>query len=189
MAKRTPAAANDGGEVARECVDAGRFHFKPLTEDDLPIVRGWLLRPHVAEWWGPVESMDELREAYVTHADEARATRAYLAHDAGRPIGFIQCYAVMGSGDGWWEDETDSGARGIDQFLAEADDLGKGLGRSMIRSFVAMLFRDPSVSVVQTDPDPDNVRAIRCYRAAGFLPVGVVETPDGPALLLKQARR
>jgi hypothetical protein len=43
-------------------------------------------------------------------------------------------------GRGWWEDETDPGARGIDQFLAEAHQLNQGIGRRMIRAFVNNLF-------------------------------------------------
>jgi RimJ/RimL family protein N-acetyltransferase len=100
------------------------------------------------------------------------------------PIGFIQSYVVKDSGDGWWEDEQDPGARGIDQYLAEAGSLGRGLGSSMVRAFVTFLFQDPAVTKVQTDPSPDNERAIRCYRKAGFRDVGVVDTPDGPALLM-----
>jgi hypothetical protein len=37
---------------------------------------------------------------------------------------------------------------------------------------------------VQTDPDPANPRAIRCYDKAGLERMGVVNTPDGPALLM-----
>jgi RimJ/RimL family protein N-acetyltransferase len=104
-------------------------------------------------------------------------------------VGFVQSYVVLGSGDGWWEDETDPGARGIDQFLAHESQLNQGLGRAMVRAFVARLFADAAVTVVQTDPSPDNTRAIRCYAAAGFEPVGEVTTPDGPALLMRCRRR
>jgi ribosomal protein S18 acetylase RimI-like enzyme len=54
----------------------------------------------------------------------------------------------------------------------------------MVRAFVARLFADPAVTRVQTDPSPDNGRAIRCYAKAGFHPVGEVDTPDGRALLM-----
>jgi RimJ/RimL family protein N-acetyltransferase len=91
----------------------------------------------------------------------------------------------MGSGDGWWESENDPGARGIDQFLADRNRLNRGLGSAMIRSFVARLFDDPAVTTIQTDPNIANHRAIRCYQRAGFIPVGPVMTPDGPALLMR----
>jgi RimJ/RimL family protein N-acetyltransferase len=161
------------------------FDFHPLAESDLPLMHGWLQRPHVAQWWGPAESITELREDFLSGG----TTRAYIAHHGGQPVGFVQSYVVLGSGDGWWEDETDPGARGIDQFLAHASQLNQGLGRAMVRAFVARLFADAAVTVVQTDPSPDNTRAIRCYAAAGFEPVGEVTTPDGPALLMRCRRR
>ncbi len=163
--------------------------FRALAEQDLPMLHEWLRRPHVAQWWGEPASVDELREDFIDSAHAPRATRAFIAGLRGRDIGFIQCYCVMGAGAGWWPDETDPGARGIDQFLGEAADLGKGLGRAMIGSFLEVLFADPAVTVVQTDPDPANHGAIRCYLACGFQPQGRVDTPDGEALLLKRTRR
>jgi aminoglycoside 6'-N-acetyltransferase len=35
-----------------------------------------------------------------------------------------------------------------------------------------------------TDPDPANTRAIKAYERAGFRRDRVVDTPDGPALLM-----
>lgn len=159
--------------------------FTPLAEADLPMLHGWLQRPHVAQWWGPADTVDELREDFLTGG----TTRAFIAHLGGEAIGFVQCYVVLGSGDGWWEDETDPGARGIDQFLAHETQLNQGLGRAMVKAFVAQLFEDPVVTVVQTDPSPGNPRAIRCYAAAGFEAAGEVVTPDGAALLMRCRRR
>jgi len=114
---------------------------------------------------------------------EQRVT-PYIAMLGHRPIGYAQSYVALGSGDGWWEDETDPGARGIDQFLAHGEDLGRGLGTAIVRAFVARLFEDPSVTHIQTDPHPGNGRAIRCYEKAGFRAVREVDTPDGRALMM-----
>jgi len=168
--------------------DAPNFAFEAVAERHLAMLREWLLRPHVAQWWGEAETLDELRASYIDALERPNATRAYVVTLDGAPIGFIQCYVVEGAGDGWWEDETDPGARGIDQFIADAGLLDRGLGRAMIRAFVAKLFDDPAVTVVQTDPHPANVRAIRCYEAAGFVRAGAVRTPDGDAMLMRCAR-
>ncbi len=165
------------------------FSFKPLQVSDLPLLREWLIRPHVAEWWGPADSEDELREDYFAHDHEPNATRAFIAYQGRTAVGFIQAYVVLGSGGGWWEEEADPGARGIDQFLADGTQLGLGMGQAMIRAFLSELFIDSKVTVVQTDPDPTNIRAIRCYKYAGFQEVGVVSTPDGPALLMRCTRQ
>jgi RimJ/RimL family protein N-acetyltransferase len=165
-------------------VDA--FRFEPLREQDLPVLQSWLARPHAAEWWQPTPGVEELREDYF--GADADPTQAFVAWQGEVPTGFIQSYVVVDSGEGWWPGETDPGARGIDQFLADGARLGQGLGRAMIRAFVRKLFEDPAVTVVQTDPQPGNERAIRCYRGAGFRDTGVVDTPDGPALLMRLRR-
>lgn len=158
--------------------------FRTLTATDLPMLHGWMQRPHVAQWWGEPRSLAELERDYLPRTRADSSTRAYMALRDGEPFGFIQSYVVMGSGDGWWEEETDPGARGIDQFLANADDLGRGLGSAMVAAFVRLLFLDPMVTSVQTDPAPGNLRAIRSYRKAGFTDAGDVLTPDGPAQLM-----
>jgi aminoglycoside 6'-N-acetyltransferase-1b/aminoglycoside 6'-N-acetyltransferase-2 len=112
----------------------------------------------------------------------------YIAYLDDTPIGYLQSYVVKDSGDGWWENETDPGARGIDQYLADPASLGQGLGTRMIRAFVDFLFQDPAVTRIQTDPSPDNPRGIACYHKVGFKDVGVVATPDGPALLMAITR-
>jgi len=150
------------------------------------MLHGWLQRPHVAEWWTPTPSLDEVVEDFAPETHPDSPVQGYLAYAGDRAIGFIQSYVVKDCGDGWWENETDPGARGIDQFLAH--DLGRGLGAAMVRAFVNRLFEDPAVTFVQTDPHPDNARAIRCYEKAGFRTVNEVDTPDGRALLMIRER-
>jgi AacA4 family aminoglycoside N(6')-acetyltransferase len=161
--------------------------FRPLREADLPLLHDWIHRPHVAQWWGggdAGENLDDTKRKYLPRLQEDSSVKPYIALLACRPIGFIQSYVALGCGDGWWEDETDPGVRGIDQFLCDGSKLGNGLGSRMVAAFVHQLFQDLGVTKVQTDPDPTNGRAIRCYEKAGFVPVGQVTTPDGPALLM-----
>jgi RimJ/RimL family protein N-acetyltransferase len=164
--------------------DTASWSFRPLTASDLPMLYEWRCRPHVAQWWPPPLSFAAAVEDLREHLDPNHSTRGHVALSRGQPAGFIQSYHVMEAGDGWWEDETDPGARGIDQFLANGDQLGRGLGSAMVAAFVDQLFADPVVTKVQTDPSPDNERAIRAYRKAGFRPEREVTTPDGPALLM-----
>lgn len=152
------------------------------------MLREWLQRPHIRKWWEEPTTLAELQHDYLPPAYEESSTRAYIAILENTPIGFIQSYTVMGSGEGWWENETDPGARGIDQFIANANELGRGLGSAMARAFVEHLFKDPRVTTVQTDPSPENERAIRCFRRAGFVAVRRVATPDGAALLMRIER-
>ena len=166
---------------------AFEFSFRPLTESDLPRLHEWLNRAHVAEWWDEQRDLEYVLEAYGADLSSP-VIRMFFAYLSGEPIGYIQVYRVMGADPEWWTEETDPGARGIDQFLANAEQLGQGFGSSMVRQFVASLFADPEVTQVQTDPSPRNPRAIRAYEKAGFRRVGEVSTPDGPALLMRVTR-
>lgn len=169
-------------------IDTASWSFRPLVATDLPMLHEWLRRPHVAQWWPAPASYADVVTEFREHLDPQFTTRGYIALLRGAPAGFIQSYQVMGSGDGWWPDETDPGARGIDQFLADGDRLGQGLGTAMIRAFVAALFADPTVTRIQLDPAPDNARAIRAYEKAGFRAIREVDTPDGRALLMYRDR-
>ena len=161
--------------------------FKRLVEADLPILTEWLNRPHVAERWDTARgcrSLEDVRRKYLPRMADGSGTMPYLAYLNGVPIGYIQSYVAVDCGDGWWPDERDPGVRGIDQFLADANSLGQGVGTEMIREFVRLLFEDPTVTKIQADPAPNNHRAIRCYEKVGFRRVGVTRTPDGAALFM-----
>lgn len=162
--------------------------FRPLAHADLAMLQDWLQRPHVAAWWREPKTLVELENDYRSAEAVASCTRACIALLGAEPIGFIQSYVARGSGGGWWEDETDPGTRGIDQFIADEARLGRGIGSAMVDAFARRLFADPAVTKIQTDPSPDNERAIRCYRRAGFVERGRIVTPDGPALLMVRDR-
>ena len=161
--------------------------FRPLLPSDLPTLVEWIARPHVAEYWDSPTTLEELTRDYVDNPDPGHG-RPFIASLGDVPIGFIQVYHVMSDDPDWWPDETDPGARGIDQFLIDGSRLGQGLGTRMISAFVDRIFEDPAVTKVQLDPSPRNARAIRAYEKVGFQRVGEVETPDGTALLMVISR-
>lgn len=162
--------------------------LRPMAVDDLPILHAWLGREHVVRWWGDerFDSLDAVAAQYLPRILAEGNVTPWIAMVGSTPIGYCQSYVV--AGDDFWPDETDPGARGCDQFIGEGDLLGRGLGTHLVRTLVETIFRDSAVTRIQTDPSPDNARAIRCYEKAGFRPARVVTTPDGPALLMIQRR-
>lgn len=177
-------AAARGTEARRVAWPLDTLEFVPLDRTHFALLHEWLRRPHVGAWWQPTPTRAEVDADFGAMIEPGSTTRGYIVLLDGQSIGFIQSYVVQGSGDGWWEDETDPGARGIDQFLANVEHLGRGLGSAIAFRFVARLFSDPAVTKVQTDPSPQNERAIRSYARAGFRAQRIVDTPDGPALLM-----
>ncbi len=61
--------------------------------------------------------------------------------------------------------------------------IGGGHGSGFIRQFTDDLLT-AGIPRIVTDPDPDNTRAVRAYENAGFQRERLIETPDGPALLM-----
>ena len=106
----------------------------------------------------------------------------------GEPIGYAQSYVALGSGDGWWEEETDPGVRGIDQSLANASQLGKGLGTKLVRALVELLFNDPEVTKIQNGPVAEQLASDPMLPRKGVERQGTVTTPDGPAVYMVQTR-
>ena len=163
-----------------------------MTEHDPPMLHDWLNRPHIVEWWGGEEerpTLDEVVEHYLPRVMAQDSVAPYIAMLGEEPIGYAQSYVALGSGDGWWEDETDPGVRGIDQSLANPTQLNKGQGTKLVRALVELLFSDTAVTKIQTDPAPNNHRAIRCYEKAGFMQEKLITTPDGPAVYMVQTRQ
>ncbi|MGZ9275156.1 MAG: AacA4 family aminoglycoside N(6')-acetyltransferase [Nitrospira sp.] len=168
-----------------------RITLRLMTEQDLPMLHDWLNRPHIVEWWGGDDARPTMEDVCAKYQPRVLArdrVTPYIAMLEQVPIGYAQSYVALGCGDGWWEEETDPGVRGIDQSIADPQLLGKGLGTLLVRALVERLFSDPQVTKIQTDPAPTNLRAIRCYQKAGFRIVRQVFTPDGPAVYMLQDR-
>lgn len=161
-----------------------RFTFRPLTEGDLPLLYEWLNRPHLLEGWGGETSIADVREKYLPRLAGSNAARPFLALLDGEPIGYIQYYLAAEGSAEWWPDDPGPGVLGIDQFLADSERLGQGLGTAMVSQFTELLFDDPDVTEIRVDPRPENARAIRCYAKVGFREVGPIATPDGAALMM-----
>ena len=153
--------------------------FRPVAEADLPLIARWRAAPHVLEWWGEPSVEDEREKL-----SDARIAMWIIELD-GRPFAFSQDYDVHG-----WTPHPFShlppGSRGIDQFIGDAELLGRGHGTAFVRHHVERLFA-AGAPAVGTDPHPDNLRARRAYEKAGFqLTSGPVDTPWGRAVLMER---
>ena len=154
------------------------YEFRPMTADDLPLLKRWLAAPHVVQWWGNTYAQFELVRGDL----EVEGMDQYIVTTNDRPFGYLQCYDPM-----VWPDNGlgahPAGTRGIDQFIGEPEMLERGHGSAFIRIFIERLLKAGSPRVI-TDPDPNNHRAIRAYEKAGFRRDRIVDTPDGRALLM-----
>jgi aminoglycoside 6'-N-acetyltransferase len=156
---------------------APEYVFRPMSACDLPLVQRWLATPEVVRWWGQPVEQYALVSGDLDHPDMDQ----FIVAVGEQPFGYIQCYALSTWNQGFGPQP--SATRGIDQFIGKPDMIGRGHGSGFIRQFVDALLASGIPRVV-TDPDPQNGRAVRAYVKAGFRSESLVDTPDGPALLM-----
>jgi aminoglycoside 6'-N-acetyltransferase len=157
-----------------------RFRFTPLTRNDLPLLQRWLSEPHVSEWWGEPED-------YGPSIAGTEATRCYIAHLNGEPIGMIQTYRWAD----WPKEAAAVGARsdeaGLDYLIGDPALIGRGLGPKMIRAFIETVDQP-----VRTNVAVANRRSWRCLEKLGFVrdpEPRMVEGERGPQYVLTYRAR
>jgi aminoglycoside 6'-N-acetyltransferase len=156
---------------------APEYAFRPMTPADLPSIERWLALPHVRQWWG-----DPAEQYKLVSGDlDEPAMDQYIVSVTGNPFGYLQCYDLTAWNSGFGTQPL--GTRGIDLFIGEPTMIERGHGSALIRCFTEDRLTQ-GVPRMVTDPDPANRRAIRAYEKAGFERDRVVETSDGPALLM-----
>jgi aminoglycoside 6'-N-acetyltransferase len=153
------------------------YVFHPMSAADLSLIRCWLETPEVMRWWGQPDEQFALVSGDLDHPDMDQFIVALDEH----PFGYIQCYPLSTWNQGFGSHPP--ATRGIDQFIGVSDMIGRGHGSGFIRQFVESLLACGIPRMV-TDPDPDNRRAVRAYAKADFQSDRLVDTPDGPALLM-----
>jgi aminoglycoside 6'-N-acetyltransferase len=156
---------------------APAYAFRTMTTADLPLVRRWRAEPHVRQWWG---DPDEQFARVGGDLDEPAMDQFIVSVDD-QPFGYLQCYQLSAWNAGFGPQPE--GTRGIDLFIGEAAIIARGHGSGLIRQFVDEQLRNGLPRMV-TDPDPLNLRALRAYEKAGFVRDRMVDTPDGPSLLM-----
>ena len=144
-----------------------------MREADVPMLREWLLRPHVRRWFH--DDPDEHDYPEGTIRDWLQAVRGedptdmFVIHVDGRPSGVIQSYRV----DDYDDYVAQVGplaepAFGLDLFIADPALIGKGHGPALIREFVRAGFDRYGLDYCVIGPSRSNAAAIRAYEKAGF---------------------
>ncbi len=155
------------------------YSFRPFLVDDLELAWRWLQTPEVIAWWGdPEEQLALLREDLGPNP-----MRQWIVACGGRPFAYVQAYPARA----WPQPHLahlPDGTEAIDTFIGEPDMLGAGHGARYLRVFAEMLLAEGAAGVV-IDSEVENARARRAYARAGFVEDGIIDTPDGPALVMR----
>ena len=165
--------------------------FRLMTRDDLPLVHEWHQRPHVARWWTARTTFEETEAHYVPTIKGTEPTQHYLALLDGEPLGMIQTYLVSDYPDYAALIEEGEGTAGLDLFIGDEAQTGRGLGTEMIRRFVEeIVFARPETIACTADPDLENAASVRAFEKAGFRAVReFVDPEDGQLHALVRRER
>lgn len=155
-----------------------RYEFRAMTADDLPMIARWLATPEVVTWWG---DPDEQYALVLEDLDNPHMAQWIVSFE-GRPFASAQAYQVH-----VWPQphfaHLPPGSMAIDAFTGEPDMIGGGHGGAFLRRLAERL-RAQGAPVVAIDPDEDNLRARHAYARASFIGDALVETGEGPAVLM-----
>jgi aminoglycoside 6'-N-acetyltransferase len=158
------------------------YQFRPFGSADFAMIRQWLAMPHVVEWWGDPDEQFELVSSDLAEPAMAQFIVATQGPLGAEPFGYLQSYDLQAWPDTAFGPQPD-GTRAIDQFIGKPDMIDRGHGSGFIRSFADEALQSGIPRII-TDPDPENSRAIRAYEKAGFVRDRIVDTVEGPALLM-----
>lgn len=161
--------------------------FRPVLEEDLALLAGWLEGPHWRKWWG--DPATELR--YIEDMVQGRdTTRPYIFQKDGSDKGFIQVWFIKDqqnteyAAEYPWLALLPEEAVGVDLSIGLQEDLSAGLGTDALRAFVRMLLEEGYRRIL-IDPDLANERAVGCYRKAGFEVIPELVGKTGDSLLME----
>lgn len=156
------------------------YAFPRVTRVHYPLLRGWLAQPHVRAWWGDPEEEIALIDEDIDHGP----TDMRLVTLAGHPFAYVQDYPAH-----HWNAPQFApfppGTRGVDTFLGDPAYLGQGHAPRYLRQRCGDLIAEGATTVV-IDPDPDNERALRAYRRAGFVTRGIAPCEDGDPVVVME---
>ncbi|MCA9507691.1 MAG: GNAT family N-acetyltransferase [Myxococcales bacterium] len=147
------------------------IEFIPMNQSHLELWQKWQQVPHVRDSWfiggyEPAEYMEK-------KLDGNGYDYPFIIMVDKKAFGFLQCcdlYAYRTTcpkpkGVFCHEDE---GTYCLDLFIADENNLGKGIGTKIVDSFVKKLLSEFNAKKILIDPSAKNKRAIRCYEKAGF---------------------
>ncbi|MEU8382658.1 GNAT family N-acetyltransferase [Streptosporangium sp. NPDC048865] len=130
----------------------------PFATSHAATVAGWPASPEeVAMWCGRHEF--PLPARVVTDWQLGEDVRSHMLFADGDLLGY---------GELWVDPEE--GEIELARIIVAPGARGRGIGRELVRGLTA-LARDAGYADVFMRVHPDNDRALRCYRGAGFVPV------------------
>lgn len=153
--------------------------FRPLAEEDLPVIAGWFAEPAIARWWGQLGDLSTVTAKYLPRIEGREPVSMWIVDVDREPSGLLQYYRHA--------DDPEQDARvgipdavGID-YLLSARQRGRGLSGEVLRRFAALaLDSDSTLAACVATPAQANEPSWRALERAGFSRRGVCQPSEEP---------
>ncbi|MGW6912857.1 GNAT family N-acetyltransferase [Kitasatospora sp. NPDC054939] len=133
---------------------------RPVTPENHQACLALKVHPEQEGYVAP--NVDSLALAYVHPAAEAR-----VVYRGDEPVGFVLFHSI--------DEKRPSEGHSIVRFMVDRSVQGQGIGRRALEAALDWIVRERRSPVVQLSVEPENVRARRFYRAAGFEETGEID--------------
>lgn len=164
--------------------DDPRITLRPATRADFGLIRRWLARPDIQDWWGPVSAT----EAEVNMALASGHALCRLIEADGEPVGYAHAVDATLWGENLPE-ELEPGTWDLDLFVAAEEHRNRGVGQAALALLRDEVFATTLAVAVCVFPSVKNERAVRAYEKAGFSWQRVWHDPEtGPAWFMVSRR-
>lgn len=137
--------------------------LRSATRADWDLIRSWLARPDIQQWWGPLSAT----EAEVNMALGSQHAMCRIIESGGTPIGYAHAVDATLWGDSL-PDDLEPGTWDLDLFIASEEHRGKGAGQAALALLKNEVFAATLAVAVCIFPSIRNERAVRAYEKAGF---------------------
>jgi aminoglycoside 6'-N-acetyltransferase len=148
------------------------YDFRPVTTDDLDLLRRWFNAAHVKAWWPDVDR----QIARITDNLEKSQSSMHIVELGNLPFALVSDFDANTSARPEFTDFP-VGTRAMETFVGNADFLGPGHATGYIEAWVRTLRR--RYTLVAVAPNTTDTRAISIYRQAGFHHRRLAPTRDG----------
>lgn len=160
--------------------------WRKLTEDDFPLLRHWLLQPHVARWWNHETSVEAVERDFGPVARGEEPSEDLLVFEDGEPVGLVQ-RSRYGDYPEYLDELTpvlavDRESVSVDYLVGDPDRCGHGLGPRIISAVIAATWAEyPAAPSVVVPVAAANRASWRALEKAGLTRVAEGELePDNP---------
>ncbi|WP_207756325.1 GNAT family N-acetyltransferase [Nonomuraea cypriaca] len=160
--------------------------IEPGTEG-VVLVCDWMSRPHVAAPWDQAWPYEKWAEEIAGQIAGAHS-RPCLAFLDDQPVAYLELYRVL-------RDRLAplypyrSHDVGVHIAIGARENVGRGLGRALLRAVAAGLFEaEKECTRIVAEPNVRNEASLRAFAAAGFVRAGEVTMPHKTAALMVYPR-